>query len=120
MNPRLLHRDVAEELLNVLMNDGSRQFAELPQAVLWHELRAHIERFDGAAVTDFITDGVTEAWIDFAYHGYHFSVNDQLGNYWFFVDDPSCPDEILESVVSHCKLLLGAGRTAHNPAGGAI
>jgi hypothetical protein len=101
---------MAEQLLNIVMNDGSRHFGDLPQTVLWHELRDHIERLDGAAVTDFVTDRVTEAWVDFSYRGYHFSVNDQLGDYWFFVEDPACPEEILESVLSHCELLLGSGR----------
>jgi hypothetical protein len=111
---------MAEELPNLIMNDGSRLFAELPQTVLWYELRDHIERLDGASVAGFVTDNVTEAWIDFSYRGYRFSVNDQLGDYWFFVDNPDCPEEILDSVVSHCKLLLGVGRAAVNPAGGAI
>lgn len=103
---------MAEELLNVIMNDGSRQFGELPQTVLWHELRDHIERLDDAVVTDFITDNITEAWIDFSYHGCRFSVNDQFGDYWFFVDDPNCPDEVLKSILSHCKLLLVSDRKA--------
>jgi hypothetical protein len=70
---------MAEGLLNVIMSDGSRQFGELPQTALWHVLRDHIEKLDGAAVTDFVTDDVTEAWIDFSYRGYRFSVNDQFG-----------------------------------------
>jgi hypothetical protein len=101
---------MAEKLFSMIMNDGSRHFGDLPQTVLWYELRDHLERFAGAAVTGFVTDHVTEAWIDFSYRGYHFSVNDQFGNYWFFVDDPGCPDEILEAVLSHCELLLGSGR----------
>ncbi len=72
---------MAEELLNVIMNDGSRWFGELPQNVLWYDLRDHIEKLDDAAVTDFITDNVIQAWIDFAYRGYRFSVNDQFGDY---------------------------------------
>ena len=91
------------------MNDGSRHFGGLPQTVLWYELRDHIGGLDGAAVTGFITDHVTEAWIDFTYRGFHFSVNDQNGDYWFFVDEPRCPDEVLRAVLSHCKLLLGEG-----------
>jgi hypothetical protein len=92
--------------LNITMNDGSRHFGDLPQTVLWHDLRDHIERLEGAAITDFVTDNVTEAWIDFTYRGYKFSANDQFGDYWFFVDDPKCPDDILEAVLSHCSLLL--------------
>ncbi len=101
---------MTKQLLNLTTNDGSRQFGELPQAVLWHELCDHIENLNGATVTDFITDNVTEAWIDFSYRGYLFSINDQFGDYWFFVSDPSCPDIILETVLSHCRLLLGSER----------
>jgi hypothetical protein len=98
---------MVKELLNITMNDGSRHFGDLPQSVLWYELRDHINRLDGAKVTDFITDNITEAWIDFSYRGHRFSVNDQFGEYWFFVDDPHCPDEILEGVLRHCALVLG-------------
>jgi hypothetical protein len=98
--------DMAVKLLTIEMNDGSRRFGELPQTVLWHRLRRHIEELEGAEITGFITDNVTEAWIDFSYRGHRFSVNDQFGAYWFFVDDPQCPDEILEAVLSHCESLL--------------
>ena len=101
---------MAEELLNVIMNDGSRQFGELPQTVLWYELRDHIARLDGAAVTGLVTDHVTEAWIDFNYRGHQFTINDQFGEYWFFVEDRECPDDILESILSHSRLLLGSKR----------
>jgi len=37
----------------------------------------HIAQLEGAVVTGFITDHVTEAWIDFTYCGDQFSVNDQ-------------------------------------------
>jgi len=99
---------MVKELLNIAMNDGSRQFGDLPQSVLWYELRDHINRLEGAKVTDFITDNITEAWIDFTYRDHRFSVNDQFGEYWFFVDDPHCPDEILEVVLGHCAVLLGS------------
>ena len=89
------------------MNDGSRHFGDLPQTILWYELRTHIKKLEGADITGFITGDVTEAWIDFSYRGHHFSVNDRFGAYWFFVNDPTCPDEILESVLSHCELVLG-------------
>jgi hypothetical protein len=88
------------------MNNGSRNFATLPQTVLWYDLRDHLQTLGGVEVTEFITDDVTQAWIDFTYHGHTFTINDQLGDFWFFVDDPSCPDEILTEVVKHCERLL--------------
>ena len=96
---------MAPKLLKIEMNDGSRHFGELPQTVLWHELRNHIETLDGAVVTTFVTDNVTEAWIDFSYRDHSFTVNDQFGAYWFFVNDPTCPDEILEAVLAHCEII---------------
>ena len=42
---------MAEKLLSMIMNDGSRHFGDLPQTVLWYELRDHIQRLEGATVT---------------------------------------------------------------------
>lgn len=97
---------MTERLLNVIMNDGSRHFGALPQTVLWYELHDHIKQLTGATMTGFLTDHVTEAWIDFTYCGHEFSVNDQFGTYWFFVADPLCPDDLLAAVLSHCGRLL--------------
>ena len=97
---------MAAKLINIIMNDGSSHFGDLPESIDWHQLRDHIERLDGVQVTDFITDNVTEVWIDFAYRGQRFSVNNQFGEYWFFVDNPRCSEEILEAVLGHCELVL--------------
>lgn len=88
------------------MGDGSRNFADLPQTKLWYDVRDHIGRLAGAKLQSFVTDAVTEAWMDFTYRSHHFSINDQNGDYWFFVQDPNCPDEILEEVVAHFRALL--------------
>jgi hypothetical protein len=93
-------------VINLPMHDGSRLFGTLPQTVLWHALRDHIATLAGTEITAFITDGVTEAWINFRYEGQSFAVDDQFGEYWFFVDDPTCPDQILQDVLGHCELLL--------------
>jgi hypothetical protein len=106
--------DIARKLMNIIMNDGSRQFGELPQAATWDKLRAHIEKLSGASVTQFVTDHVTEAWIDFSFRGFQFTVNNQFGDYWFFSNDAQAPDAILETVLSHCRSLLGnESKTAH-------
>ena len=94
------------------MHDGCRQFGELPQSASWYKLRRHLSKLNGVSVTEFLTNHVTEAWIDFSFRGYQFTVNDQFGDYWFFVKDPNCPDNILEAVLSHCRLLLGNDRKA--------
>lgn len=93
------------------MHDGSRQFAELPEVCAWEVFRQHIERLPGAAVTDFLTDHVTEMWLDFSFRGHSFTVNNQYGDFWFFVRDPACPDDILTAVVEHCEPLLAPQRT---------
>ncbi len=93
-------------IYDMRMNDGSRHFTSLPQTVLWYEVRDHVSNLPGAVLTGFICDDITEAWIDFTYMDYKFSINDQFGDYWFFVDEPSCPDEILGKVLAHFRSLL--------------
>ena len=95
------------ELLNVPANDGSRQFAVLPQTASWGRLRRHLEALAGVRVTDFVTDSVSEGWLDFTYDGQRFTVNDQFGQYWFFVADSAAPDDLLQRVAEYCSALLG-------------
>jgi hypothetical protein len=98
-------------LLDVTMRDGSRHFVVLPETYdvdhpQWGRLRSWVGKLSGACVIDFVTDHVTEAWIDFTYEGHRFSINNQCNEWWFFVDDPSCPDAILRRVTSHFELVL--------------
>jgi hypothetical protein len=93
-------------LLNFKMNDGARKFAELPEACSWEQLCTHIKSLSGAVVTNFSTDHITEMWLDFIFQGHSFSVNNQFGDYWFFVREPSCPDNVLTAVIEHCEALL--------------
>lgn len=97
---------MSQPLINLIMHDGSRHFGDLPQTALWYAVRDHVVRLPGAALTGFVTDDVTEAWIDFTYRGHAFSINDQFGDYWFFVKDPACPDDVLSEVLSHFAKLL--------------
>ncbi len=34
------------------------------------------------------------------------SINNQFGEFWFFVDDPKCPSSILAAVIVHCEKVL--------------
>ncbi|HQU83801.1 MAG TPA: hypothetical protein PKY59_11775 [Pyrinomonadaceae bacterium] len=95
-----------KDLLEMRMNDGSRHFADLPEAVFFDEFADHVEKLEGAEITEFITDGVVEMWLDFDYRGHKFSVNNQFGDYWFFVRDPNCSDEILLEITDHFRKLL--------------
>ena len=91
----------------MIMHDGSRHFAALPETIGWDELRNHIALLPGTEITGFITDHITEVWIDFTYSGHKFSVNNQYGDYWFFVEDVDCPEEILAEVIGHCEQATG-------------
>ncbi len=94
------------DLFDMRMNDGSRHFVDMPEVVFFDELADHVEELDGAEITEFITNGVVEMWLEFEYRGQKFSVNNQLGDYWFFVENPECPEEILLEVIDHFRQLL--------------
>lgn len=89
------------QLIHIIMNDGSRHFGNQPDSVSWYALRDHLTKLRGVVVTNFLTDEVTEVWIDFSYEAHSFTVNNQMGEYWFFVQDPQCPDEVLLAVLGH-------------------
>lgn len=96
------------KFLDYRMHDGSRQFAEIPEDLeSWEELRDHFKALEGATITRYFTDNVTEVWIDFDLKGHKFTINNQFGDYWFMVADPLCDDEILEAVVSHAHKFIG-------------
>jgi hypothetical protein len=78
----------------------------LPQTTDSVTLRDHLAQLPGVKLGIFL-DSVAESWIDFELEGHAFSINDQLGEYWFFVTSPDAPDEVLERVVSHATTLLG-------------
>lgn len=97
-------------LLNHRTHDGSRHFAEFDQEseqFPWDQVRDHLAGLEGATVTGYLTDNVTEVWIDFDYKKHKFTVHNPMGWWWFFVNDPTCDDEILEAVVVHAAKFLG-------------
>ena len=95
------------ELLNVRAQDGSRKFAALSRRAPWRRVRQHLAAHPGVEPGGFLTDSVTEGWLDFTYGSHRFTVNDQFGEHWFFVDDASAPEEMLRGLVEHCQRLLG-------------
>jgi hypothetical protein len=97
------------KLTNHIMRDGTRCFVALQPNAGWSAVRDHAAGLEQANVTGFLTDSVTEAWIDFDYAGYKFNINDAPGDYSFFVNDPACPDTILQRVVDHFAALLEPG-----------
>jgi hypothetical protein len=100
-----------ERLFDVRMNDGSRHFADLPetydvQRPQWHRLRESVAGLSGARELSFVTDDVTEAWLVLELSGQTFSLNNQHGQWWLFVQEPSCPDELLLRVLDHFEQVL--------------
>lgn len=87
------------------MKDGSRHFANLPAAAFFDQMRAHLPKLDGAVETGFVSDGVTEMWLDFKFRDHQFSINNQMGEYWVFVRRPDCPDTLLAAVVEHFAVI---------------
>lgn len=77
------------------MRDGTRHFGDLPEIVTFDEMYALAMASPEIEVKDFVSDQVTEMWLDLEFRGNRFSINNQSGEYWFFVDDPKCPDETL-------------------------
>lgn len=89
-----------------LMNAGSRHFVDMPEVVFFDELCEHAEKLEEAEITEFVTDGVVEMWLNFEFRGHKFAVNNQFGDYLFFVEPPECPEEILLEVIEHFRKLL--------------
>ena len=94
------------DLLENKIKSGARHFVDMPEVVFFDELADHVEELDGAEITEFITDGVVEIWLEFEYRGHKFFVNNQLGDYQFYVEDAECPEEILLEVAAHFRQLL--------------
>lgn len=94
------------DLLENKMKSGARHFVDMPEVVFFDDLADHVEELDGAEITEFLTNGVVEMWLDFEFSEHKFSVTNQFGDYWFFVQDAECPDEILLEVIDHFRRLL--------------
>ncbi len=96
-----------DKLFNFKMHDGSRNFVNLPTDVIdWSDLYNYLGELNGVKKTGFLTDNVTEVWMDFSFRGHDFSVNNQMGEYWFFNENPDCPEQILIEIAEHCEKLL--------------
>ncbi|MDI1314401.1 hypothetical protein [Prosthecobacter sp.] len=91
------------EFLDKCMADGSRLFATTQESISWAELRRHLEQLHGVEILQFMTDGVVEGWLDFSYLGHQFSVNDPMGEFWFFVEDPTSCSFPISELMSHLR-----------------
>jgi hypothetical protein len=91
------------KIFDVRMKDGSRQFADVPERVLPSQMKKILGTLPGAKIVSFAASvGEIEAWIDFQFRGFDFAVNNQNCEYWLFVRQPECPEEILREVAVHC------------------
>ncbi len=107
-----------QNLFDIHLHDGSRQFARLPANSEWNDVREHVKKLPGAELVGLVCDRITEVWMDFTYKNQTFTINDQFCEYWFFIHNPCCQEEILCEVKAHWETLLGEGCVAwlDNPA----
>lgn len=94
------------DLFENKLNDGSRHFVDMPEVVFFDEVADHVEELEGAEIIEFITNGVVEMWLEFEFRGHIFTVTNQFGDYWFFVQDANCLEEILLEIINHFRKLL--------------
>jgi len=91
------------KIFDLRMKDGSRQFADVPERVLPSQLKKILAKLPGVDIVSFVASvAEIEAWIEFRFQGFDFAVNNQNLEYWLFVRQPECPDEILQEVARHC------------------
>jgi hypothetical protein len=94
-------------LLNRQFREGGpRHFAAFPWTWPSNYVRDHVALLPDACVTSFLTNPAEDV-VDFAWHGHGFAVHREWNEYWFFVDDPACPDDALLTVARHFERLLG-------------
>ena len=94
-------------MFDLRVHDGSRHFLVLPESCSWAALTRHLCRLPGLTITDEISDGVLEIWIDFRLEGQDFTINNQMGEYWFFAEDAACDEALLRRIEAHIVAFLG-------------
>lgn len=92
--------------LKIRINAGWRHFVDLPEIVFFDDFYDHTEELEDAEITGFDLDGVVEMQLEFEFREHKFFVSNQFGDYWFLVEDPNCPDEILLEIIEHYRQLL--------------
>ena len=105
-----------EELKRNLPEDALH-FVDFPEVIFFDEFSDHVEALEGAQVTEFEMDGTIEMWLEFRFRDNMFFVNNRFGDYWFFVEDPKCPEEILLEIAGHFRKLLEKEETGTEDTG---
>lgn len=94
------------ELINFITPGGSRNFMDLPCKIIGaDDLYEYLGKLDGVKMKGAAAD-FTEVWMGFSFRNYDFAINTQMGDYWFFAENPDCPQEILLEIAAHCEKLL--------------
>jgi hypothetical protein len=91
----------AMRLIDLRTDDGSRQFACLPQNAPWDAVRDHALRLPDAQIVSFASEEIGLPWLDFSFRGHRFLVHGRHGQLHFFVRQPHCSDLILFQVAQH-------------------
>ncbi|MDH3494597.1 MAG: hypothetical protein OEM82_13660 [Acidobacteriota bacterium] len=90
-------------------NEKARHFVDFPEVIFFDEMADHISQLFGCEITEFEADGVFAVWIEFEYRDNKFFVENKLGDYRFFVEDPKCEENILMEIAEHLRLILEKG-----------
>ena len=89
----------------IMPGSGSRRFAAFRAVGGYLLLKQLVSELPGARIVGYV-EGITEMWLDFDYRGHMITINDQFGEYWFFVRDSTTPEQPLEEIVSYFELTL--------------
>ncbi len=89
--------------------EAALHFADFPEVIFFDEVLDHVEKLEGTDIKQFEMDGVVEMWLEFTYRKNNFYINNRFGDFWFFVANPECPEEILLEVANHFRKLLETG-----------
>ena len=84
----------------MIMRDNSLLFFDMLENISWNELRSQIKSLHDAQITGWLTDEITEFWLDFTFRGYRFTINNPMGEFWFFAEDAKCPQEVLDVIIN--------------------
>ncbi len=95
--------------LKAKMNPEARHFVDFPEVVFFDEMSDHIEKLPGCEISEFEADGVFGIWIEFEFSGHKFFVDNAMGDFRFFVEDPKCDESILLEIADHLRSMLEGG-----------
>ena len=95
-----------KDLYKTESHENWRHFVDMPEVIFFDHFYDYLEELEGTDITSFVADGTIEMQLDFNFRGHRFFVDNQLGDYRFFVKDANCPEEILFEIIEHFRVLL--------------